>query len=479
MRYLLLCLALFCLACPDPQDPPEHIDEDYRELVERLSWNPYQLFPDIELPKVLPDPVPELDEIPGDALQIGLDNIGTGEILSSLPFNFIVLQGGDYSHLGRIPITSSGSPVERRVLYCPTKDCYLDALELQDADYWVFAGIQFRSEHNTTGDITFTQRSKLVDSDYVVFHDCHWTNLQDGIRIYGNYNTVQLCSFSDKPLHPSDIGGVTIYARDGKESRGNRIIFNEFKGLSDGAGAPWDTGGDGGSTPATIIAFNTSWIPEDLYRTLIVKDEQGNEHRWDMACAEDGYDFKNGAITDDPEDTSYFIGNMSRGHRPTDQSCGGSGSTGNSWIFHRRARNWIIRGNLSLDDFAGAYVKGYNPGGKDLVQNIRMDQNAFIQLGGTFPGGIAGYRENLNERLAIRMHCPSCTATDNLVSGAQYDYYTKNVEATIEDNTLIRIEQPTDPQLVTYETEPLQISLPASPLLDPENILQIMVQVPK
>lgn len=479
-RYILFLLIFVLFGCPNQPDPPSD-PVDPGENKPQFAWNPKQLFPDIDLPEVVPSPVAEIESIPEDAIAIGKDNIGDGSILNNLAFNYIVVENGDYSDLGRIILTTSGTRDEKRVIYCPDGDCVFDGFEIREADHWIISNLTFYSNFREKDGVTYGNVTKLWKSDFNLFHQCHWRNSASGLRIYGNYNTVQFCSFSERPDLPYDIAGVVINARDGEESRGNRIIFNEFKGMTDGAGAPWDPNGDGGSTPATVMAYNTSWLPEESRKKMLVVDENGKEHLWDWSCAENGYDIKNGAITDLPEDQSIFIGNVSIGHRVTDPDCGGSaGSSGAGWVFHRMARNWLIKGNLSLNDAHGCFVKGDpgKPDSKDHVTNIQMQQNAFIQLEGYFPGGIAGWRENPNERLGIRVHCPTCFVNQNIVSGAQYEVYLNNVEAKFENNIYVDIERPVIEDQIIEETKEASIQLLQSPLLDLSDTLRVSFRVP-
>lgn len=437
MKKLLLPIVLFWIGCPSgapPSDPPPgDAVVDVSQNTARLAWSIHEVFPEIELPEVLWANVPDIGLIPDSLIKVVTSKELSDDpsLFNKLDYRVFLVAPGDYSYIPRksLQLTASGTKEEPRMIIStavppwevdPLDRATFEAFEIS-GDHWVLSGLEFSGDDIEKGGIRFGGNTRVLqESENVVFDNCLWRN-STGIRMYGDYHTVQRCLFKDKPEVPIDIGGVGIYARDGEESRGNRVVGCEFIGMSDGIGIPWDTGGDGGSTPATIIAFNYSWTPEELYRAEMVEGDI-----WIRACTEDGYDFKNGAITNKPADRSYFIGNVSRGHRATDQTCGGSGSTGVGWILHRRARNWLIAGNLSYDDTHGCFIKGYSEKekNKDKVQHIIMTNNVFAQLDDSFPGGKGGYRLNPNNGLAIRMMCPTCVATDNIIAGADKYYFT-------------------------------------------------------
>ncbi|MBR9922236.1 MAG: hypothetical protein GYB31_15460 [Bacteroidetes bacterium] len=450
------------------------------------GWNPKEIFPDIDLIDIYPDPLPELENgIPADATVVNAGNIGDGSIFNDPDKWFFVVEPGDYSDLERIKLTASGTADQRRVIMArgeapwnrdPENRSRFDAFDIR-GDYWMMYNLEFFGHSAVKDDIRAGVPTRLMNVGHCTFSHCLWRNARMGLRIYGNRNTVQFCVFKDKPLVSADVGGVVIMANTGKESRGNRVLGCEFAGMSDGVGVPWSDRSDSGSTPETIIAFNNSWIPKSLYRKLKMGDEY-----WTTSCAEDGYDVKNGAITNDPSDRCFFIGNISRGHRVTDQDCGGSGSTGAAWLFHRRARNWLIAGNLSYDDAMGCYVKGYSLKGrsKDQVEAMEITQNVFAYLASEFPGGGEWKRgrENPDDGLALRVSCPTCEVHENIIVGADKDSYDpKVIEANIHDNLFVDVinkrlkEGHKSRTAVTWK----KVRFKASPLLNPEEVIEIEV----
>jgi hypothetical protein len=450
------------------------------------GWNPTVVFPELELPEVFPDPLQELENgIPSDAVYVDRSNIGDGSIFNDPNKRFFVVAPGDYSYLGRITLDASGKPGQRRVIMARGAEPWKKAedqrarLEAFDVlgDGWVFYNLEFYGNSKEHRGITAGFLTRFMEVDNCTVARCMWRNAQAGLRIYGNYNTVQNSLFMEKPRVGSDVWGVAIFARDGKISRGNRVIGCEFIGMSDGVGVPWDAGGDGGSTPATVIAYNHSWVPKSMYTTMKVEGKT-----FIMACAEDGYDIKNGARTNDPADQSLFIGNVSRGHRTTDRECGGTGSSGAGWIFHRRARNWLIMGNISYDDAQGCFIKGYSrrEGGKDRVENIIMRQNVFANLAPTFAGGVGGMRENPNNGLAMRVMCPSCEVYQNIIVDAEKDCFAERMQANFHDNMYVGVRERTQPgHRSESEVQWRNVQIKASPLLNPKETLNIRVPLRK
>jgi Right handed beta helix region len=60
------------------------------------------------------------------------------------------------------------------------------------------------------------------------------------------------------------------------------------------------------------------------------------------ACAENGFDFKGGSRV-------LVKNNVLYGFRPTDRTCGGSGSQGSAMIFHVEANNYVVDGNRAYN----------------------------------------------------------------------------------------------------------------------------------
>lgn len=417
MKNIWIVLLLAC-SCQPPTDPGSEpnpapgrwVDAPYWDI--SMTGTPEELIPDGITDTVN---VSWIYDVPSSAKVVNAANV-TYDIFNSED-DFYVIMPGDYSDLSRVDLKTSGSSQHPKVIYCPSGDCIFDAFYHRNTDNWIVAGITFTSE-NVIKHGTRFGNTTVCHGRGNVYHRCTWTN-SSGIRIRGHWNTVQLCIGRDKPDVPTDTGMARIDAGHGEESRGNRIIGCEMVGLGDGAGVVWDDGSSGGTCPQTVIAFNL--IPSSTERSF------HPIYGYEITCSENGIDIKNGSIGNRPEDKSYLVGNISIGHRPTDQTCGGSGSMGSGWLLHRRSRNWGVYANISIDDTGAFEVKGYNdrPDAKDKVQAIDIRYNVILYPSPLVFDDSKEYeplpRPVEKDGAAAQVLCLDCRFEQNIIVGARPD----------------------------------------------------------
>lgn len=396
-----------------------------------------------------PSPVPVIDSIIDEACPVTTTNFHM-EIFNDPNCQYFVVEPGDYSEYERVPLNISGTSDNPRVIFgaageypweiSSNQRSRMDSFDIEASHVYIMY-LEFYSELNpsSTGGRGYSSGNRQLSGDYNVFHGNYIRNSHRGCRCYGNYNTWQFSLSDDRPEVPFDVAGVGFYAKIGEESRGNRVLYNEFIGYSDGVGLPRDATSIG-SMPGTIVAYNTSWIPTSLHIETLVTDAVTGESQIEVtACAEDGYDIKNGALSNSASDRSYFVYNTTRGHRVTDQSCGGSGSSGVGWLFHNWARNWDVAGNISYDDAHGTYVKGTTNDGVHAVERVNMYKNVFAHLPQTNAGGMNGDRVSENDGLALRIACENnCTVDQNIIFDVNFDSVWSEDESDtpITNNTL-------------------------------------------
>jgi hypothetical protein len=403
-----VCCLLVVTGCPSGPEPPPEDPPKSGEWVDNPIWDISPAFPGIELPEIKPAPVNI--SIPEDAV------LATPQT----DFNrsaFFVVAPGDYRGQGKINITASGGTI-----ICPEGDCIFEAFAFgYDVRDWTLSGLTFNGNSIEKQGVKFGDQTNVFGTNIVVDH-CDFIHTA-GPRIRGNWNTIQYCSFTEKPDISGDVGAPHIDAGTGSESRGNRIIFSYMEGMCDGTGNVWNGGTNGGSTPETVIAYNLS-IGDPNYFT--------NEFGWLVNCTEDGYDTKNGAVTDDLKDRCLFIGNISVGHTATAEGCC-TGSAGMGFLFHRRARNWLIQGNISISDAGGIHTKGYNEGKKDNVQNLDIRNNIILypRSGYQLPN-----RPNDKDGAGIVVLGRNCQVQDNIVVGAEMENPIITEDAKLSGNRI-------------------------------------------
>jgi hypothetical protein len=340
--------------------------------------------------------------------------------LNERKYRYFLITPGDYTAWGQLQLTQSGTAREKRILryfnpnakqpYHPShpaqladtggEEVVLEALQFDGADHWVFHGLTFRGNGvNKRGYRGGMPTQFKPDSDHNLINYCLFEKFLAiaAIRMMNcDYNCIQNCVIRDKIQGIGvDMGGIGISARPEAESRGNRIINNEIYNLTDAIGLIYNTDSKGntefdqkGFVPGTIIENNDFYIEKSLY-TIVDGEER--------ACAENAVDFKAGAGSDRPEDRILFLNNRMWGFRPTDQSCGGSGSAGSGILLHMDASNYLLKGNIVFDVSQGVAVMGRHKLYPDAkVENIAFVNNLIYDVKDVAPW-------NYNSGVAFRL----------------------------------------------------------------------------
>lgn len=267
-----------------------------------------------------------------------------------------------------------------------------------------------------------------------------------GVRMYGSNNTFQNSIVRDKKEGVgADLGGIGIFAWKGQVSANNKVLNCEIYNVTDAVGVVYDDKESSGSAPGTIIDGNDFYITRDLY----VQTDLGI-----MACAEDGVDFKNGGPG------CKFTNNRVWGHRPTDQTCGGSGSTGAGMILQRNAKNWTIENNIFFDIAQGMFIKAQHPDRPDeKVVDIGIRNNAFVNLVDAVPflpknGQLV---PNYNSGLAFNVTADGVIFEDNTVVAAKSLLYTKpRTETSWDCNVWVATGGFADTGNLTFDIPPYE-----------------------
>ena len=478
----------------DTQDPPQpggqlvFIDPPVPSF---FTWDPADVFanpptfPADVMERLEPAPIPDVEQLIPIACEVNEQNFDPA-MFNDPSCQFFHVLPGNYDIDGdRIPLTVSGTPTEPRVIFAAqerpwdlpaSQRATFAGFEIE-ADHIYFINLEFYGNNSThNSGANYNGSTRQLDGNYNVWHGNLVRNSSSLCRCYGDYNTMQFNLADDRPQVPFDVGGFAFYSKTGEESRGNRILYNEIIGYSDGVGLPRDGSSSIGSAPATIVAYNYSWVPESLYQYNEVVDEVTGETQIQVtACAEDGFDFKNGSLGMAEADRSYFLYNISRGHRVTNQSCGGSGSAGNSWIFHNWTRNWDAAGNLSFNDAAGLHLK--NISDVHNVERVYMYKNVWAHMPSSNAGGLNGERENGNDGLALRAICEqNCKIYDNLIYNVQTDslWDEASNNTPITNNTLVDVvNRNLTNQNVLANPPVINVQIAESPLKNPGATITI------
>lgn len=379
--------------------------------------------------------------------------------LNDPSIRYFLITPGDYVDWGTLEFTASGTEKERRILryYNPTtKDPYhpehpvklaekpelevvVENLRLIGTSYWVFHGLTFRGRASNKKGFTGGLVNQIgFDANHNIINFCLFEKFlgAGAMRIFqSHYNTVQNSVVRDKGADIGvDIGGIGISAFWQQEARGNRIVNNEIYNVTDAIGLIYNVNKNGeneraqmGAVPGTIIENNDFYIEKSMYS---YKDGE------EWSCAEDGLDFKTGTKSTKAEDRVLILNNRIWGHRPTDQSCGGSGSSGSGIVIHRDASNMLIRGNIIFDVAQGVSIYGKNKKyPEEAVENIALVNNLLYDMRDVVDG-------NFNSGLAMKLTSSVDVYYNTVVNARQLLYvHERNSTHRFQCNTFVNIEE--------------------------------------
>jgi hypothetical protein len=221
---------------------------------------------------------------------------------------------------------------------------------------------------------TATAVIKLTFCDSIVIDDLQITGMSGySIRSVASSNcTIQNSLFADASKDVSaDIGAVLIEGFGPKTDPysfpgANNVICDcEFRNLTDAIG--WTYNPDRIDIPSSVFDNNEVYVTEDYY-TSNPYDPATN-----LACAEDGADIKCGSFSH--RTPCIVTNNFFHGFRPTDQTCGGTGSSGQGIVIHRNAQNIVVQNNVIYNSSAGVAIKGNEKYEGEKVSRIKILNN--------------------------------------------------------------------------------------------------------
>ncbi len=311
------------------------------------------------------------------------------------------IKPGDYSSLGTLELhTVSGSATTRKFLryYDPSdsdpehpvvradtsaNEAVVEALELDESDYWTFDGITIRDSPKAA--------NFLLDSSHNVINRVFFDDTQGDSLIIQNDsdgNVVQNSVFRDDDGgYESDsvcvlLDGLGPGAADpDRELEDTWIAQNEFINCSDGITLHKQPNETGAWVPGTVIADNDIYLTDVVYSecdgAFGFQDGVSNVKNGACACAENGIDVKIAVQASDLGDNDKRVrieNNRIWGYRHTDDSqdagediCS-SGSFGDAIVIHTDAEGVIVRGNIIWD--SPRAVTGSGLGGHFVVNNL-------------------------------------------------------------------------------------------------------------
>jgi len=304
----------------------------------------------------------------------------------------------------------------------PSKHVILEAFDAVEADYWILNGLVFSgiSQKNKRGK-TGGRYSRFAQyANHNIVNRCLFENVLNdatALRIsFSHYNCIQNSIVRD--LIGGDQVGILIKGEKDK-AIGNRIINNEIYDCNDGIQIAYEHSyAPNGYASGTIIENNDIYLNPKSYS----KRKKG------FACAEDGIDLKIAGKSDSPKDVVKILRNRIWGFRPTDTSCGGSGSNGSGIGIHIKANNIIIKDNVFFD-----LPNGIGFGNADTRDTkIAIINNIFFDI----------KKYNPQKQLAVAIRGSSnADIYYNTIKGAEQSIFIESATPRIQCNTIIGIPQ--------------------------------------
>ena len=117
-----------------------------------------------------------------------------------------------------------------------------------------------------------------------------------------------------------------------------------------------------------MVADNDFYLTPSMYTDCGgIADPNGA-----CACAENAIDVKGtlGVAEPSAEDFVRFTGNRFWGFRPTDKTCGGTGSGGDAIVLHLEANHVLIEDNVFFDSHVGINTPNTLPHSLSIINNL-------------------------------------------------------------------------------------------------------------
>jgi hypothetical protein len=309
--------------------------------------------------------------------------------------NTICLEAGDHTAKGTlsIPSTANGTSGNYKVLRYyrpqdsddePWNQSSQNRATVRELDangrYWI--------AHRITLDGGLGIRVNQMTGTHNIFNRMLVERYSTGagsVQVSGDDNTVQNSVLRDTGITPNtDRHCMTLDL-----TARSRIVNNEFYDCS-GDGIQNNRVGDG--SPDTVVENNDFYITADL---LVNGGQQ--------SCAENGMDLKRGGSAGHP---LVVIHNRFWGFRPTDQSCGASGSGGEALVFHREGSYGLIQNNIFVDVPPAIVSPNEPPARYSIIGNLIFDANH----GGT-------YAININKASSTEVYLNTIISATNGIAG--------------------------------------------------------------
>ena len=302
---------------------------------------------------------------------------------------------GDYSSLGAIKLTTSGSAEKRRYIVLDNGNdlhpASLDESEqanvriyFNSANYWILDRLS--DLNNKSG---YLMRIEYGSSHNVI-NRYYAKNYYNGVRILpnSNYNTIQN-SYIDTSTHEGRLGDSVaigiILNNDNEVVYGTKIINNDIKNAGDGIQLVSNRATQGISGEGTIIDNNNIWCSAEIYTDGNYKNDGYSNNPLSLyKIGEDGMDLKFGSKN--PEKPVIITNNRVWGYIQGDPTAIGKQTIapGVAIMAHFYVENVKFENNIIFN--SDQSIVAGDDGGQPLVlKNWSIKNNIFANIGNKRP----------------------------------------------------------------------------------------------
>jgi len=289
---------------------------------------------------------------------------------------------GDYSSLGNIKLTTSGTKDKKRYIVLDNgNNIHTGKLNkselakvgfvLEDTNYWVIDRMAYWESPSTLNPI------QIKNSDYNIINRYFMDNVGNGIYLYpgSDNNTIQNCRIQRDITIITDRAAIGLF--NNKQSNisitNTKIINNEIKNFGDGVQAiRYPESSRNLNYEGTIIAGNQIFINNEIYTDC------NGHHDINGLCAyaENAIDLKSGSS--DFNNPIIISNNTFFGYRKSDTTNSELDDAGVAIVIHFGVHNLNINSNFILDSdwgiVASVAIDGqYSLSDANITNNILKD----------------------------------------------------------------------------------------------------------
>ncbi|MEN8229699.1 MAG: T9SS type A sorting domain-containing protein [Bacteroidota bacterium] len=327
--------------------------------------------------------IPDFDST-NPAMMI-IDNNDDWAHINDATIRYFYVAPGNYSAVGRVEITSSGTGTEKRYLSLyngndlhpgklPIEEVATVRLLFRGAQNWVVDRMSYLDPYYSNWILDFQDGAKDIIINRQLIRDTNSGAVY--VRNGTESITIQKCRFDRTRFTiVTDLAAIMLGGADNTVIKNVKVLDNEIVNYND---------------PVQTVRMNPQIVTNDNHEGLIIDnnhfyaddliytDCSGNPQQ-DGPClyGENALDFKAGS--ENPNNPVLVTNNKMWGYRRADRTGSSMSSNGNAIVLHFNVENIKIRDNVIFDSFEGIRV-GARESYPHILMNGEISNNIFYNL---------------------------------------------------------------------------------------------------